>query len=116
MSEDSDDDEPLSLNMDTLAALQCVMGGDADGGLAQLLQSRRLMQDDSSSEEEEEEAVNDEDSVGMRVGESHADYYKRLYPERYTNNSKNNENDKMKIENPVSYNMQKLILINIFLY
>ena len=113
--DDDDDDEPLSLNMDTLAALQSVMGSGAAGGggdgtddlLAQLLHSRRMMHDDSSSgdeEEEEEDEEEDEDSDGMRKGETHAEYYRRLYPERYANETgKDGSNDESsKIENPVS--------------
>ena len=107
-SHDDSDDEPLSLDANTLAALQSVMGSlstssnDGDLDLAQLLQSRRIMDDDdddgSSSDDD------DDNDDGIREGESHADYYRRLYPERYSNTN-DTDNSNAKIEQPVSFEL-----------
>jgi hypothetical protein len=83
---DSDDDEPLTLGGDAMAALQLALGGagGGDNSLEALLAARRMGHDDSSlSDEEEDDDNDDDDGTGMQPGESHAEYFKRLYPERY---------------------------------
>uniref|UniRef100_A0A7S2R7U3 Tubulin-tyrosine ligase n=1 Tax=Mucochytrium quahogii TaxID=96639 RepID=A0A7S2R7U3_9STRA len=93
---DTNPDEDLSLSVDTLAALRAVLGqngaagDDANGemdALSAAIFGRRHVEDSSSDEEEEEqvEAVN------------HAEYYRKLFPERYA--AEDNQGKKV-IENP----------------
>ena len=114
MSESDDDDEPLVLGQDALLALQSVLGGN-DGGLDldALLKSRQLCNHDSSSDDDDDDDHNhhdddndddEDDPDKLRPGESYADYYKRLYPERYMNENENEEKIQAlkDIENPVA--------------
>jgi len=84
MSDADDDDEPLTLGSDALLALQSVLspsGGTGDDTtLIQLLQARR-MEDDTDDDDSSNN--NYEDDGGLSSGESHLEYYKKLYPERY---------------------------------
>lgn len=84
MSDSDSDNGGVALSQDSLAALQSVLGG---AGLEELLHSNRVMMEQESSDDEDDDN-NDiiEEGSGLRSGESHADYYKRLYPERYNTN------------------------------
>lgn len=100
---DSDDDS-IGLSSDALAALQSVLGvaggseagpSDQDAFLAQLLHSRRMMEDssDDDGDDDEEEGEEDDNDNDMLPGESHADYYRRKFPERYTDSSSTSDNN-----------------------
>lgn len=100
--DDESDDEPLTLNADALSILNSVIGSGQGGGheddhatLARLLRQRRAAE--SSSSESESDDGNDgndgNDETALTSGESHADYYKRLYPERYASGTTKKEEE-----------------------
>jgi hypothetical protein len=82
MSEEIDD-EPLILGSEAMEALQSVLGVGLDqSAISNLIESKRwAYQCDEVDEEDEDEQENDDNVLPSR--ETHAEYYKRLYPERY---------------------------------
>lgn len=102
--DDDEDEEPILLGDEALEALQSVLGVSLDRcSLNNLIASRRILHDD---EEEDGEEIQEhkspiDDSEFLRTGESHAEYYKRLFPERYMNSS-GQATSTDKITHPVS--------------
>jgi hypothetical protein len=92
-----DDEEPLSLGSEALQALQSVLRVGLDQmSLHSLIESRRC-------EDEEDCEVEDDNKDDMvQSGESHAEYYKRLFPERYLNPSGQQATTMDTITHPVS--------------
>jgi len=81
MDDSDSSDNEVALSQDSLAALQSVLGGV---GLEELLHSNQALMEEEDSSDDDDEDNDNEGGDGLRAGESHADYYKRLYPERYT--------------------------------
>jgi len=78
------EDDGVALSADALQALQQVLGtGEGGDSLDMLLMRRRAASSSSEEDDEDEQENSERHSEGIAPGESHADYYRRLYPERY---------------------------------
>ena len=102
--EHSDDDEPLYLGNEAIEALQSVMGFDIDRSSLNSfidIETRGWLQEEQDEDEQDIDRSNVDDNDTILPGESHADYYKRLYPERYLNSNTAQQTSGEAITNPV---------------
>jgi len=132
--DEEEEEEPLlSLGSEALEALQSVLGVGLDT-LQTLITSRRCDVEDEDNDEVDDslEATDQDNSRKPKLHEmsnmnspkeSHAEYYKRLFPERYLNSSDNLITSVDPILHPVSFSVfvriqrrkrKKLILSFIF--